>query len=51
MCGLEDAARRIEDLRNQQLPAMVIVPAQPLAHDFKRQHTHADTVAGAQDVR
>ena len=30
------------------MPAMVIVPAQPLAHDLERQHPDPDAVAGAQ---
>ncbi len=48
---LERAAGLIHDFRNHQLPAVVVIPAQPLAHDFERQDANPDAVLGAQMFR
>ena len=45
---LKRAARLIHDFGNQQLPAVKVVPTQPLAHDVDRQQADADSVPPAQ---
>ena len=46
--GLKSPARRLHDFRDHQLAAVMIVPAQPVAHDFDRQRPNADAMAGTQ---
>ena len=43
---LKRPARRLHDFRDHQLAAVMIVPAQPVAHDFDRQRPDADAMAG-----
>ena len=44
---LKRPPRLLDDLRDHQLAAVMIIPAQPVAHDLERQTAHADSMARA----
>ncbi len=46
--GLKSAARLIHHLGDQQLAAVMVIPAQPIAHGVERQDADPDAVARAQ---